>query len=305
MNTKQINDFVVRPIINSSKDKFIRGSDLIPECYSNIIIWGGKGKGKSTLVYRLMQNVAHRCNVVVFSSTVNNDPTYKKMIKMLKDKKKCNVEVFDHFIDDESGMNRLSEFRKLLQQKYDNEDDIVEQGTVNVETVEDKEKPKEQIIDPKLIYGYVNFGDPPAPEPEPEPEPEPKKPKITKRRPKTAEFIFIMDDLSSDLRDKAVYKLMNTNRHFKMKTITCIHGLTDLSPNALQNVDIILALPDLPEEKIKNLQEKIGLTFKNDSRHNNVLWNAYNDATEKPFNFLYIDRNSGNLRKNFNERIII
>jgi len=277
---KKINDFVVKPLLKEVSNKHVRGGDLLPICYSNTVLWAGTGGGKSNCIFRMMEQVAHRCQVIIFSSTINNDQEYKKkMLKMLH-KKKCQVEIYDHFIDEDTGLNRLEELRKLLQEKHD----------------EPEEKEDNNKV---VVQSPVNFGDPP-------PKKKPiKKDVVSKNRPLTPELICIYDDLSVDLQNNSVYKLLNKSRHYRMKNIIAIHALTDMRPGSWQNVHYILCFGNLPEDKIKDLQIRAGLGYKGDTSKYSVLWDCYQQATENRFNMLYVDRRGGGLRKNFNEKFLI
>ena len=63
---------------------------MFPVQYSNISITACKNSGKSNLVYRIVENCTNRyTQVLIFAATVNKDPVYKKMIKMLT---KCNID---------------------------------------------------------------------------------------------------------------------------------------------------------------------------------------------------------------------
>lgn len=280
--TRKINDFEVKPLLGNASNNIVRGSKLFRNPYKNIICMGGKHSGKSNAIYRIMENIAHRCTVVIFASTVNNDPTYKRMIKMLKNKKKCNVFTYDHFIDNDNKINHLDLLIKNLQAAAE-------------ERNRDPEEKEEEVPQP-----LVNFGDKPKPKKE-----KPKVEKPTKKKPLTSEFIFIFDDLSIDMRDNAIYKLFNKNRHFLATTVSAIHNITDLKPGSWQNVDYILCFGNLPREKIDALEDKAGLFYKGSSKKNPILWNAYDYATRDKYNFLYIDRCDGGLRKNFNTRYIL
>lgn len=281
MSTKKINNFIVKPLLKEVSNKHVRGGDLLPICYSNTVVWGGTGTGKSNCIFRLMEQVAHRCTVLIFSSTMNNDPTYKKMVKMLKDKKKCIVQTYDHFIDSETGLNRLDELRSQLEEKHAEE--------------EDKEEEKAEVY-----ISPVNFGDPP-----PKPKPKKKKDVVSKLRPLTPEIICIYDDLSCAMQHTSVYNMLNKSRHYNMKNIIAIHSLTDLKPPSWQNVHYILCFGNLPEDKLKDLQIKAGLGYKKDTKDHSVLWDCYKKSVEKKYNMLFVDRNGGTLRKNFNEQFVI
>ncbi len=279
-----LNNFKVKPVKGGGgfdKQK-VRGSELFEDPYCNIAIIGPKAKGKSTLVYNIVEEVCYKNNVIIFSPTVFNDSTYKSMIKMLTEKRKANTIVYDHFIDSTTGVNRINELIKLLQQKE-----------------ETKVVVKKICAEPKIPV--CNFGDPIKEEKPKEDKPE----KPTKIKPLTAEYVIIYDDLSTDMRDKSIYQMLVKNRHFKCKNILCLHNSINILPGSWGNIDYILFLGDIPEDKFLKIQEDAAVQYPDDTKHYSTLYNAYKMATKEPYNFLYLNRNTKELRKNFNKLITI
>ena len=121
----------------------------------------------------------------------------------------------------------------------------------------------------------------------------------------TPEHILVFDDLSAEMRCKSISKLMTKNRHYKLKTFLSCHSVNNLEKMALSCIDVFHVFPNISNEKIEELKEKVNITFKNDSKKESKLQKIYDYATAKPYNFLYIDRNNGTFRKNFNEEIPI
>ncbi len=280
MDTSIINNIKVKPVIQNggNSPERVRGGDLFSE-YCNIAIIGPKGHGKSTIIYNIAEQVCYKNNVIIFSPTVYNDPTYKKMIDMLTKKKKCNVMAFDHFHDSETGMNRIVELIELLKEK-EKEKEVVK----NIQKLEEK-------------LPVCNFGEPPKkPVSEEKKEPKPK-------GPLTAEYVIIYDDLGNDLRSQSIYQFLIKNRHYKTKNILAVHNAVNLLPGSWNNMNYILCLGNIPEERFLKLQAEAQIQYKGENKNNPILYNAYQQATEKKYDFLYINRDTGELRHNFNKRI--
>lgn len=280
MDTSIINNIKVKPVIKSggSDPEKVRGGDLFSE-YCNIAIIGPKGHGKSTIIYNIAEQVCYKNNVLIFSPTVYNDPTYKKMIDMLQNKKKCNVMAFDHFFDNETSMNRIVELIELLKEK-EKEKEVVK----NIKKLEEK-------------LPVCNFGEPPKkPIVEEKKEPKPK-------GPLTAEYVIIYDDLGNDLRSQSIYQFLIKNRHYKTKNIMAVHNAINLLPGSWNNMNYILCLGNIPEEKFQKIQAEAQIQYKDEDKNNPILYNAYKQATQKKYDFLYINRDTGELRHNFNKRI--
>ena len=285
MNVKDINDVEIKPVIIPKKRSpdTVRGYNMYPEPYSNICLIARKNSGKSTVIYRSLERCAKKgTNIWIFASTVNNDDTYKKMIKMLE-KKGCIVEAYDHFI--QNGVNILEQIIELLQRSG-----------------EEKQKEKVELVNGNEYKGPCFFDGDPDPN-------KPKRQKKIKEKKEdkiiTPEHIFVLDDLSSDMVHPSITKLLTKNRHFKSKMFISCHHVNNLSPSGLRMIDNFLIFGNISKEKIEEVQDKIGLHFKNDTKKDGMLWNIYQKATDGLYNFLYIDKNNFKFRKNFNKQFMI
>ena len=109
MQTKQLNAIEIKPVkVPKQKKKDILGYEMFPVQYSNIFITARKNSGKSNLVYRIVENCTNRyTKVLIFAATVNKDPVYKKMIKMLSKRNIDTVASTDFMVD---GIDLLAEF---------------------------------------------------------------------------------------------------------------------------------------------------------------------------------------------------
>ena len=101
MQMKKINDIQVLPVIVSAlNEDQILGYQYFKNLYTNIYICSKRKSGKSTVIYNILKNcVGKKTNVVFFCSTIHRDDTYQKLLEMLE-KKKINVMVHSHFIED-------------------------------------------------------------------------------------------------------------------------------------------------------------------------------------------------------------
>ena len=134
--TRKINDISVKPVISHKNEtkKNVRAFDYYPSPYSNICLLARKASGKSTVIYRaLEQCVTKGTNVFIFSPTVHIDPTYAKMIAMLK-KKKCIVVAKEHFM--ENGVDLIGELLTIKFGKTDSEE---------------QQKEEEELVNPPMM----------------------------------------------------------------------------------------------------------------------------------------------------------
>jgi hypothetical protein len=296
MNLQKINDIAIKPVLDNGalKDpKKIVGYDYFPEPYCNTFICGRKMSGKTVVLYRAMEHCVQKgTNVMIFASSVNNDKTYSKMKKMLKDKK-CNVKTYTHFIDD-NGVDLIDQFIKLKSSEYD--DTGVKPG----------EKKEEDKSISELLRGYADFGqhDNILKSKHVDGHKEDlkkKKKKENKNKKICPETIMIFDDLADLLRHPSLARLLVRNRHFLLKTFVIGHSIINLSPMALRMIDCFMLFPNLSEERIFEVADKVGISFRSDTKKTKKLYDLYCHATQKPYNFLYCDRNNCTYRKNFSE----
>ncbi len=116
--------------------------------------------------------------------------------------------------------------------------------------------------------------------------------------------IFIIDDATSFLRDanikKSLIRLWTTNRHIKSCIIWSVHYLKKLDPCIRANSDIIILFGWIGKLKLMEIYDDSNIHVSFDK-----FLEIYNFATNDPYNFLYINLNTLEFRKNFNEQIFI
>lgn len=283
LKTTKINNVKIEPLIDNSKrdPKKIVGYDMFPEPYSNVFIQGRKASGKTNCLYRCMENCVQKgCDIMIFASSVNNDKTYKKMKKMLKDKK-CNVTTYTHFIDD-NGVDLIEQWIRLKMTKED-----------------EKEGKKDSLEE--IPEAFADFGQYDHLIKKSDGKKKKKKKPENKNKKICPETIMIFDDLADLLRHPSLARLVVRNRHFLLKCFILGHSIVNLSCMALRMIDTFILFPNLSEERIFELADKVGIDFRNDTKKTKKLYQIYCDATSKPYNFLTIDRNNMTYRKNFDE----
>lgn len=282
MNTTNINKIKITPIVTKSgyNRKNVRAFDYFQEPYSIITLYAKKKSGKSNVIYRCLEECATKgTNVMIFASSCHTDDVYKQMKKMLK-KKGCNVQIKPHFI--ENGVNLIQQFLHLKENINDDSEDEIELV--------------QKTYIPKTIP-YLEF---PGSTPLSVLQKRKKKPE-KKDKLLTPENIFIFDDLSSEMRNPWISRLLTRNRHVLSKVFISCHGVHNIHPDGLRMVDVHLLFPHLDREKVEAIVDMCGLSFSCDTKKDKFLWELYKDATSKPYNFLYCDYGNMQFRKNFNE----
>ena len=74
-------------------------------------------------------------------------------------------------------------------------------------------------------------------------------------------YIVIFDDLSTELKNKAISYFLKKNRHFKTLCILSSQYLFDLTKDAQSQIDYILMFPSLPVDKVESIQKKLDLNI--------------------------------------------
>jgi hypothetical protein len=266
IRTKKINDVRVKPIKIPKLDKLkIKGYDMFSEIYSNIFICARKKSGKSTVVFNILKECSGKnTKVIIFGATIHKDPVYVQLIKHFE--KKGNT-VITYTSIKENGFDNLGDILGVLQEKEDS-----------------KSEEEEVQEDPILI-----FDDEPKEE---------KKKKTRKTKYLAPEIIFVFDDLSDELRDGSIGTLLKTNRHYKSKVIMSSQYVHDIQPQSLLQLDYMLLFGGHPDDKLKIIYSKLDLAVPYE-----LFVEIYKFATKEKHNFLYIDKNNGEFRLNFNNKI--
>ena len=221
LQLKKINDIAVKQIIQNKLHKdAVLGYDYFPTLYSNIYICSKRKSGKTTLIYNILKHCTDKkTNVVVFCSTIHRDATYKKILEMLE-KKGVNTIVYDHFIDGKENVltTMLNEMNNDLEAK------------------ETTKKPKGNEL---VGWGYFD-----------KEEVEEKK-EIKEKKPKKlgCEYIFIFDDLGSDLRSASITQLCKVSRHYKAKLIFSSQYLHDMSNSAIKKFRCMFDIQEFQQRK--------------------------------------------------------
>jgi hypothetical protein len=289
METKKINNIKIQRVItNKIEEKKIGGFGMFPEVYANIYICSKKKSGKTTLIYNILKKCANKnTHVWIFSPTIKKDETFKMICEMLENKG-CNVSKYLHFID-EDGSNIIDEvINELINEGSDGEQ---EEG-------QEEEYNDEPINKPLCLCKFGNEEQ--EEDRKQEKEEKPKKEKKNKKNKIYPEQIFVCDDLASDLRNKAIGQLLIKNRHFKSKVILSGHNVTNLLPQARANIDYCIVFKGMSDDKIKVLHNDLNLSMDFDK-----FLEIYNEATLKPYSFLWISTADDKLRCGFDKDIII
>jgi len=111
----------------------------------------------------------------------------------------------------------------------------------------------------------------------------------------------VFDDISGDLKvGNSVAVFMKQHRHYKAKVVVSSQYPTDLPRSAREQLDIWCLFRGFGRDKMMEIFPQIAIS----DLEFEDFYKLYKRVTREPHNFLYINRKSNELRKNFNEKII-
>lgn len=287
---KKINNFKVKTVnIPEPEIKKIGGSALFPLLYPNILIVSKKKTGKTTIISNIVSKCTNKkTSVWIFCPSVKKDDTYREITKSLE-ARKINYNCFYDVEDSEEGPV-LNELIEALRRDEDDDDEQIKLKKLAVVEHE-----------PKLYFGGESD--------KARVKREMKKIENEEERAKKAEakskkkvyptHLFIFDDLSVALRNKAISKLLKTNRHLRALVVLSAHTITDLKPDARKQIDVCLVSSSLNVEKLEDLYKDLNVSIPFED-----FLVIYNTATsQSKFDYLYIDTRSDSFRKNFSHSV--
>lgn len=276
IKTEKLNEIIVKPIKLTKIDpKTIKGFDIVGDnLYPNIFSIAMKGSGKTTVLFNSMKKmIDKRTKVYFFVSTFYNDPSFEVIRDWLENKEieyEAYTEIgkeFDTFVSKVMEEAKAEQLQKKLAD--------VEKEPENLWAIPDDALIKD-VLDTEDEY----------------------KVRVNKPKKVTPKYMVVFDDMSSDLRMKKVSVLIKQNRHYKCCTWISSQNALDLKNDARNNINIYLLFPNIPKEKLIQFYESATLHVPYE-----IFEYLYHYATEKPHNFLYVNRDSREFRHNFNTRI--
>ena len=113
------------------------------------------------------------------------------------------------------------------------------------------------------------------------------------------DYLLVIDDLSQELSKPIISVLLKKNRHLRMKVILSSQYWNDLDKQARLQLDYIFIFPNIPEEKLKLIHKESDLSIEYED-----FKSMYRTATEKQYNFFYINARTEEFRKNFDQQFL-
>lgn len=273
---KKINDVVIDPLHTSNYSiRNIKGKnyfDLFPYL---LFISAKKKSGKTSLIWNIIKNTTDKnTKFFIFCSTYNVDKSWMKIIEYL-----------------ERRGNIVEKFGAIREDRHTNNLDII----INALTAKDDE-PEEEEEGSSIS---INFGTIPVPVVKKK-----KKRKKKKKKPEkiVPEYMFIFDDISNELRNPAISRLLKIHRHLGSgcNVILSSQYVKDIQPQAGQQIDFFITFKNFSEERLKHIHKLLDLSIDFED-----YLKVYYYATKEPYQFLYTNTRTEELRKGFNTRLLL
>lgn len=277
-----INDVKVNRVAlpNDEDTRLPQGYKLFDTLNANIFLCAKKFSGKSCCASKIIEECGSKDTMImVFSTTLYKDPTFKAIRKMCK-KKGFPFTGYES-LKDEDGMDIIDMLVENLN----------ERAQENFDDSSDESSDEEEIITTKRRR-LVSVGD------DSEDEEKPKKKKRSKY--KHLDYIFLFDDIAPMLKSNSLVQLMKTQRHYSSKILINSQAYNDILPAQRLQCDYFLIWGAFPEHKLYELWRDAQLSIEFED-----FVKLYKEATSKPHSFLYIDARKQKFRKNFNKEIEI
>lgn len=262
---KNIKD--IKPLIagvGNDPDK-VKFGDVFSNPYNTTFLCAKRKSGKTSVLAEILDKTSNKHTIFwIFCATTNIDDSWKSILKILEDKG-CVVNVFDSIM--EGKRNQLNEIIDSLSKAS-----------------EDASEPPPKIVK-KLIYDGQD-------------EPEKKERKPRKISP---EHIFVCDDISHELKNPALYKLLKNGRHLKASVYLSFQYPNDLLPQGWKNCEYAICFKSFSEDKLEHIHKHLDLTIPMEK-----FIELYNYVMkDKGYDFLFIDVKNEKFRKNFNKKLEI
>lgn len=213
---KKINDIVVKPVKLPVVDiKDIKGHELFPSLYHNILLLAKKKSGKTSVIREIInQTTDETTKIIVFSPTANADPTWLA----IQDENE-NLTIHDSLV--ENGVQLLPIYIRKLAEREQPEVQIG--GHWEYQSIDNTRK---YVLDPP--------------------------PKKEKKQPLVPKYLFIFDDMAGELRNPYIETYLKKHRHLLAATIISTQYLKDLTPSSLNQIDYALMWPGIEDQIVEN-----------------------------------------------------
>lgn len=259
---KNIRD--IKPLITGvgSDPSKVKFGSVFSNPYNTTFLCAKRKSGKTSVLAEILDKTSNKKTVFwIFCPTTNIDESWKAILKKLNEKG-CVVNVFDSMMDGK--VNQLNEIIDTLAKGDE----------------EEEQKPVKKLK--KLICDG-------AIEDESKPERKPRK--------LSPEHIFCLDDISHEMKNQALYKLLKNGRHLKASVYLSFQYPNDLLPMGWKNCEYAICFKSFSEDKLEHIHKCLDLTIPLEK-----FVDIYKYVMkDNKYDFLFVDVKNEKYRKNFNK----
>lgn len=263
----KLNNVSVKPIVDCNPTDItkIKGYKLIPQNYWILFICSKKKSGKTSLINEITKKCTDKRTVFwIFCSTYKIDASWIEIIKMLENRG-CQVNTFD-----------------TIQEGKENVLDTILDGLADDN---EKEEEKEEPPPPdKPTFEIFKTSQ--------------QKKREYKPKKSAPKNMFIFDDISSQLKNPAVARLLKQHRHSGSSVIISSQYLHDIKPESVLQIDYFFTFRSFSIEKLEYIHKVLDLSIDFEK-----FWELYKHATEQMYNFLYMNVRTEEMRINFSKKL--
>lgn len=114
------------------------------------------------------------------------------------------------------------------------------------------------------------------------------------------EYIVVFDDISRESRNEYVKVFLKECRHLKSSCIILSQGIKDLEPDSIENLSHLILFKGISKKNLKHICDIAHLGIKPYD-----FIDMYKMITSVGFDFLLVDKDKDEFRRNFNQKITI
>ena len=262
---KKINDIDINVLKNKNeKQKKYKGNEIFSINPYICFIASKKKSGKTQLIFNIIQNTCDEDTIIyIFCGTHNIDSTWKNIIKYL-DSNGNDVNVYDSIYE-----GKVNHLENVI-------NELTNETNVEKKVIEKKEENKV----------LIEFGKPPPVE---KPVEKPKRKKL-----ETVKYLFIFDDVSSQLKNPAIARFLKIHRHYNSSVIISTQYIKDLNPASITQIDYFICFKNFSIERLQHIHKLVDLSIDFED-----FLKLYYHATKIPYEFLFINVRDESIRRCF------
>jgi len=234
-----------------------------------------KKSGKTSLIYNIIKNTTNKnTKFFIFCSTYNVDKSWIEILKYLN--KRGNITECFGTIKESKDINNLDIIIDALTGSNDEGDDDMgddDMGGVN-----------------------INFGTVPVVRKKKKKK---KKNKVMKIVP---EYFFIFDDISNQLRNPSISRLLKIHRHLGAgcNVILSSQYVKDIQPQSIAQIDYFITFKNFSEDRLRHIHKVLDLSIDFED-----YLQLYHFATATAYSFLYTNTRDESMRKGFSTQLLL